>query len=120
MHFIDPATLQLVSRALDAGSLRHQAIAQNIANVHAEGARAVRVRFEELLGTLPQSIASGQGFKAEDVPTAQVVTDTSGARIELDAEMAALSSNSLQYQALLKALSRQLGIVSVAVQEGRR
>jgi len=34
--------------------------------------------------------------------------------------MAALSSNSLQYQALLKALSRELGILSIAVQEGRR
>lgn len=120
MHFIDPATLQLVSRALDAGALRHQAIAQNIANAHVEGARPVRVRFEELLGQVQQSLAARQGFQAADVPSARVDTDLSGASIELDAEMAALSSNSLQYQALLKALSRQLGIVSVAAQEGRR
>jgi flagellar basal-body rod protein FlgB len=120
MQFIDPATLQLVSRALDASALRHQAIAQNIANVHVEGARPVRVRFEELLGAMPQQIAAGQGFKVEDVPSARIVTDLSGARVELDAEMAALSSNGLQYQALVKALNRQLSIVSVAVQEGRR
>ncbi len=120
MHFIDPATLQLVHRALDAGALRHQAIAQNIANANVEGARAVRVRFEELLGTLPQSVVSGQGFKAEEVPSAEVVTDAASGRIELDAEMAAMSSNSLQYQALVRALSKQLGLVSVAVQEGRR
>jgi flagellar basal-body rod protein FlgB len=97
MNFIDPATLQLVSRALDANALRHQAIAQNIANAHVEGARPVRVRFEELLGPVSQNIASGQEFKAGDIPSAQIDTDLSGARIELDTEMAALSSNGLQY-----------------------
>lgn len=120
MNFIDPATLQLVSRALDANALRHQAIAQNIANAHVEGARPVRVHFEELLGSVAQGIAAGEGFEVQDVPSARIATDLSGARIELDAEMAAMSSNGLQYQALIKALSRQLGIVAVAVQEGRR
>lgn len=120
MSFIDPATLQLVIRALDANALRHQAIAQNIANAHVDGARPVRVRFEELLRPVSQSIASGQDFKAQDIPSARIDTDLSGARIELDAEMAAMSSNGLQYQSLIKALSRQLGIVAVAVQEGRR
>lgn len=119
MNFIDPATLQLVSRALDAGVLRHQAIAQNIANANVAGAQATRVQFEELLGTLPAQVASGQGFRAEEVPTPRVLTDASHP-IALDEEMAALSSNSLQYQALLKAMGRQLGILSVAVQEGRR
>ncbi len=119
MNFIDPATLQLVSRALDAGALRHQAIAQNIANANVAGAKASRVQFEELLGNIPTDLAAGRGFKAEDVPAPQVVT-AAGRPIALDDEMAALSSNSLQYQALLKAMSRQLSILSVAVQEGRR
>lgn len=119
MNFIDPATLQLVSRALDAGALRHQAIAQNIANANVAGARAARVQFEELLGDIPTDLAVGRGFKPGDVPTPQVVV-TAERPIALDDEMVALSSNSLQYQALLKAMSRQLGILSVAVQEGRR
>jgi flagellar basal-body rod protein FlgB len=119
MNFIDPTTLQLVSRALDAGALRHQAIAQNIANANVAGAHATRVQFEELLGTLPADVAAGRTFKIEDVPAAQVSKDLERP-IALDEEMAAMSSNSLQYQALLRAVSKQMGILSVAMQEGRR
>lgn len=119
MNFIDPATLQLVTRALDAGAMRHQAIAQNIANANIAGAKATRVQFEELLGNIPADLAAGRSFRAEDVPVPQAVA-SAGAAIALDDEMAALSSNSLQYQALLKAMSRQLSILSMAVQEGRR
>jgi flagellar basal-body rod protein FlgB len=120
LNFIDPATLQLVSRALDAGALRHQAIAQNIANANIAGAKATRVQFEELLGQVQGDVATGHSFKAEDVPVPRAVPDASGHAISLDEEMAAMSSNSLQYQALLKATSRQLSILSIAVQEGRR
>ncbi len=120
MNFIDPATLQLVSRALDAGALRQQAIAQNIANANVAGARAMRVQFEELLGTVQTEVAAGRSFKAEDVPAPLLTTESVDHPIALDEEMAAMSSNSLQYQALLRAVGKQLGILSVAVQEGRR
>lgn len=120
MNFIDPATLQLVNRALDAGALRHQAIAQNIANANVAGARAMRVQFEELLGTVQTEVAAGRSFKAEDVPTPLMTTQGVDHPIALDEEMAALSSNSLQYQALLKAVGKQLSILGVAMQEGRR
>lgn len=114
MNLIDPMTLQLASRALDAGALRHQAIAQNIANANVAGARATRVLFEELLGELPQASAAG----SVELPQPQLVT--TDAPIALDEEMAALSSNSLHYQALLRALGRELSILSIAVQEGKR
>lgn len=120
MHLIDPATLQLVSKSLDASALRHQAIAQNIANASVPGAKAVRVQFEELLGSLRAELDAGHSIKAEAVPTARLVTDASEHPISLDQEMAALSSNSMQYQALLRAMSRHLGILSVALQDGRR
>lgn len=120
MNFIDPATLQLVSRALDAGALRHQAIAQNIANANVAGAHATRVQFEELLGTLPADVAAGRSFKAEDVPVPLLITDGADHPIALDEQMAAMSSNSLQYQALLRAVGKQMGILAVAVQEARR
>lgn len=120
MNLIDPATLKLVSQALDAGALRHQAIAQNIANAHASNAQALSVQFEELLGTLRADVLAGRRLRADDVPAPQIVTQPTGQRIALDEEMAALSSNSLHYQALLKAMGRQLGILSLAAQEGRR
>ena len=119
MNFIEPATLQLVQRALDAGALRHQAIAQNIANASVPGARPVHVQFESLLGQIRADLAAGRPLQASDIPSPQLQNDAT-ATIALDEQMAALSSNSLQYQALLKAVSRELGILSIAVQEGRR
>lgn len=119
MNFIDPATLQLVQRALDAGALRHQAIAQNIANASVPGAKPLHVRFESLLGPVRADLADGRPLQMADIPSPSLQTDPA-ATIELDEQMAALSSNSLQYQALLKALSRELSILSIAAQEGRR
>lgn len=120
MNFIDPATLQLASRALDAGSLRHQAIAQNIANANVTGALAQRVQFEEMLGAVQADLAAGRPIQAQDIPHAAVITDSAEHPIALDEQMAALSSNSLQYQALLRAVGRQLSILGIAAQEGRR
>lgn len=119
MKFIDAGTLQLVMRALDAGALRHQAIAQNIANANVAGARATRIQFEELLDKVQIDVAARRPFDAADVPSPRVALDDNSP-IALDAEVAALSRNSLHYQALLKAMSRHLGIQSIAVQEGRR
>lgn len=120
MNLIDPATLQLVSKALDACALRHQAIAQNMANASLPGAQAARVQFEELLGPLRASLDAGHGISASEVPAARLVLQPGERAISLDEEMAALSSNSMQYQALLRAMNRHLGILSVAIQEGRR
>lgn len=120
MNFIDPTTLQLVGRALDAGALRHQAIAQNIANANVTGALAQRVQFEELLGAAQADLAAGRPLQSPDIPQPLVTTDGPERPIVLDEQMAALSSNSLHYQALLRAVGRQLSILSLAAQEGRR
>ena len=118
MKFIEPITQHLVSSALDAAALRHQAIALNIANANVPGARPVRVAFEQLLADLPARLASGGSVDTAEVPAA-LLTVGAG-EIAVDEEMAALSSNSLHYHALTRALSRHLGILALAVQDGRR
>lgn len=120
MNFIDPTTLQLVSRALDACALRHQVIAQNVANASVPGAAALTVRFEDLLGDVQAEMAAGRVPSQGDIPEPVVVPRAGGGAIALDDEMAALASNSLHYQALLKAMSRHLSILETATQEARR
>jgi flagellar basal-body rod protein FlgB len=122
MGLIDPTTLSLVSSALNAASLRHLAHAQNIANANVPGAKPMRVSFEEHLGTVRAALEAHQPLNASDVPAAQAYTVASraGAHIELDSEVAALSSNSLQYQALVRALGKHIGMMSLAVSDGRR
>jgi flagellar basal-body rod protein FlgB len=122
MNLIEPTTLALLSKALDASSMRHAVHAQNIANAHAEGYVPQTVSFEEHMVHMRETLARGGSLQASDVADVPVMTASAaaGTRVELDNEVGALSRNTLHYQALLKALDRQLGLVSLALTDGRR
>lgn len=120
MNLIDPATLQLASKALDAGAMRHTAIAHNIANANVAGARAMKVVFEEMLGTVRDDMSAGRALSAGDVPTAQLVFAEPSQAIALDEQVAAMSTNGLHYQSLLRALDKHMGLVGLAISEGKR
>jgi flagellar basal-body rod protein FlgB len=100
--------------ALDAAALRHQAIAHNLANLHSEGYVPMGVSFEARLDAARRARAAqpqlvqeswrGAGPRPQDV----------------DLEMVKLSQNTIHYQALVRALGRQLAILNLAVSEGRR
>ncbi len=122
MNLIDPVTLALASRALDAASQRHAVHANNIANAHAEGFAPGRVSFEEHLSQLRDALDSGATLAPGDVAQLPITVETAapGTPVEVENEVAALARNALHYQALLKAVDRQLGMVSLAVSDGRR
>jgi flagellar basal-body rod protein FlgB len=116
---IDNGTIAQVGLALDVTALRHQAIAQNIANANTPGYRPVTVAFAEQVRAL-------QGAAAHGAPDAGIATvrptlQWSGAdSVSLDMEMAHLSENTLQHQVLLKALSKQFALLGSAIAEGKR
>jgi flagellar basal-body rod protein FlgB len=122
MNLIDPVTLALATRALDAAMLRQAAHSQNIANANVPGAQRVRVSFEDQLAGLQSALAAHQSVSIQDVPEPSVVPDLSaqGGHIDLDTELAEMSKTSMPYQALARALSRQLSIMSLAVTDGKR
>jgi flagellar basal-body rod protein FlgB len=95
-------------------ALRHQAIAHNLANLHSEGYVPLGVSFDAQLAAQRRAQA----------PRPELVAETwrgAGPRPhEVDLEMVNLSQNTVHYQALLRALGRQLAIVSSAISEGRR
>ena len=105
LHGPGMAMLQL---ALDAAAMRHQAIAQNIANLNSTDYVPLRVDFEARLAALrrPTLVAEpgvAPGPRPQDV----------------DQELLKLSQNAIHYQALLRALGKQLVIFSDAI-DGRR
>ena len=107
----------LVRLALDAASLRHQAIANNIANVHSPCYVPLKVNFEEQLAFARGGL---DGTSAGAVKPF-LEADTSGpARVALDLEMVKLAQNTVHYQALLKALDKRGAILGAAINEGRR
>lgn len=116
-------TIESVRLALGAAGLRQRVISDNIANVNSPEHVRMRVVFEEQLA---QALASAQGVEdpAEAVSLLQASVPTLEAdpvqgKVELDEEMAALSSNSLRYHALTRGLSRYLSIASMIASSTR-
>jgi len=121
---IDKITLALVKVALDAASMRHTTIANNIANAGTEGYRPMRVNFEEQLGVLStgstariteSTLAGAQPF-VEPAP----VPEKSGAAVMIDMEMVKLAQNTLLYQAILGGLGRKMAVLSTVINGGKR
>jgi flagellar basal-body rod protein FlgB len=120
-------TMQLMGIALDAAMLRHDVIANNIANHDTPGFKTKRLRFEALfsdtimqlkdengtmlksrIGLLRDSIQDGSMVVSENEP------------VELDREMVRLSENTLWYQAILKVASKHGELLRLAVNGGRQ
>jgi len=120
---IDNNTVALLSLALDATSLRQQAIAQNIANVNTPGYQRIGVSFEDQIDQLKQAVRQGQLPPAASLAAFQPALQALGQpgdAVSLETEMAALSENTTHHQALLKVLNKQLALIGTAINEGKR
>ena len=112
--------IPLLSKALDAYTLRHRAISSNIANISSAGYRAQAVSFEDQLTasrsagavtvatTDPRHIAGGADDPAAVTPRMEEVRatpgnssgpDTNGVNnVDIDTEMAELARNQLRFK----------------------
>lgn len=124
-HPIEAITTAAVARALDAATLRHQAIAANIANHGVEGYVPMKVSFAAEFAEQKTGQAAGRldatavsAMKAQLVP----MLDAEGlpAKVKLDSEMADMAQNAVQYQALARGLSRHLAILATAASDGKK
>ncbi len=114
-------TGSVVEYALDGLSLRHAALASNIANAGSIGHRPARVRFEEYLASQMAGLSSQEGAASLSPPTVHFeLPQRDGDRSSLDTEIVAINQNTLQYQALLRGLSKHTGIIASAISEGKR
>lgn len=126
---IDPVsgpTTALVRTALDAALMRHQMHATNIANASVAGYQPMRLDFGDAMARARADIQAGgmaHGGVAGLSPDIVPLEDGYGHRadkVELDVEVAAIAHNTLAYQALMKGLSRYMGILGIAMSDGRR
>lgn len=111
-------TIESVRLALNAASLRHKVIADNIANVNTVGHTRMRVEFEDALtqalaGAGDATSASDAIEQLRDARPELVQAAPSSTGVELDDEMVQLSENSLRYHALTRGLSRYLSIAGL-------
>lgn len=125
ISLIDNNTVALLSLALDATTMRHQAIAHNIANANTPGYKPVGVSFETYLADARNALAEGRPISfasVSDVRPAFEVVESDGlgsGAVSLDTEVAQMSENALHHQVLLKALNRHFSILNMAMGEGK-
>jgi flagellar basal-body rod protein FlgB len=113
-------TQTVLERALSGSAERQTVLANNVANANTVGYKRSDVDFQS---TLAQALdgpgAASQGQVADMSFTPQ--TDTSatmradGNSVDMDAEMAKLSENSVAYQALISIAHARLQMLSTAI-----
>ena len=125
---IERITTAALSLALDAATMRQQAIAANIANADVPGYQPVTVDFESQLDTAQRTLDEGGrlDMSALGDVAPRVVADLQmqpaglSPKVTLDMEMARLAQNGVQYQALTTALNKQFALMALAVNDGKR
>lgn len=129
--------IKVLEKALDASLLRNEVIAQNIANVDTPGYKKRTVRFEEYLaGALKGN--SFKGYKTDkrhidigagdiDSVKMRVTQDykdlsmrLDGNNVDIEAEMAAMAKNNIQYNTLIQSISGKFRSMKSVISEGRK
>lgn len=135
MLFENRATA-VMHRAMDAAMLRHDVLADNVANVNTPGFKRSDVHYEgELASALEGASFRGRKTRAghrdigrvdpEDVVARAVTFRHLSMRndendVDIDKEMGELAKTQLQYRAVVQAYSGEFGKVSRTIQNAGR
>lgn len=134
--------MSVVQKALDAASLEHLVIANNLANVDTPGFKRSEVVFPEKLkraieareaedsefplqrtdaGHLPQTSSPQLSeIKPEIVTSYDTSLRNDGNNVDIDVEMAKLAQNTVVYQALAQITANQFAQLKSAITEGKQ
>jgi flagellar basal-body rod protein FlgB len=115
MELFDTVHVAL-ERAMQGASLRHEALASNLANVNTPGYRRQDVDFHSALQAAlpfgPDAVHNAPIAAAVD-PSAPMRAD--GNSVDVDAESANLAQNALEYEALAQVLRVRGDILEIAI-----
>lgn len=136
-----PKVVGTLEQSLKAATLRHQVMADNIANVNVPGYQAQEVSFEEQLKLALEAPADAGlrgitaherhipigGAPAQSSPVEpQVRRSLSGSmrqdgnNVDLETEMARLAANQLWYQSLVRSVADEFSRLRTVISDGRR
>ncbi|MBC9783408.1 flagellar basal body rod protein FlgB [Heliobacterium chlorum] len=132
--FLDLPIVRILERGLDASSLRHQAISDNLANIDTPGYKRKEVVFEdELASALRGDSFQGKLTHPKHIPlsdsssnaSAKVVTQEDQEyrndknNVDVDREMALLAKNTLWYDGMVSLASQKLSTLKSTIREVR-
>jgi flagellar basal-body rod protein FlgB len=116
MHVTD-SQVDLLARLLDVATMRHEVIAQNVANVNTPGYRRQDVAFDE---AFTRALQAGHEEAALRV-TPQVIERggaaerADGNNVDVDVEMGQLQKNTILYEVFAQLLAGQLATMRSAI-----
>lgn len=127
--------ISLLQSALDASSLRQQAISHNIANAETPRYKAKKVVFEDILKqhlttqsrfvgtrTDPRHLVIGSHVGIPDpmiMEDTETVMQNNGNNVDIDQEMTQMGKNALWYNTLSQQINSEFQKLSIAI-TGRR
>ncbi len=112
--------LDRLQRHLTHHTDRAQVIASNLANLDTPGYRAQDLGFTETLTetTAAQGVERSLDWDQELVVSDDEVPDQDGNTVSLEGQMAKMSANTLRFRALTEVLSRRVGLLRYAANDG--
>lgn len=108
-----------LSTALSMSSLQHRVIANNIANVNTQGFIRQRVTFDEAMDAARLQADASTPPSATVAAHARIDADPSESQSGVEADMLALSVNTMRYSTLARVLSRYLSIADAIASNTR-
>lgn len=123
---IESITSAALGLALDAASLRQQAIATNLANANTPDYAPMAVSFEDQLEDARRALQANGRLDPTALagvrPALQEAPAVAGVRagLSIDVEAANLAQNAVHFQALVKGLSRHYALLYAAASDGRK
>ncbi len=123
---LEAITTTALGLALDAASLRHQAIAANIANHATEGYVPQQLDFDTQMREARRALESKGSMDAFSLAGVRLqlepMLDAQGqpGKVHLDEQVAEMAQNSVNFQLLARGLNRHFAILSTAVSDGKR
>ncbi|MFC4768779.1 flagellar basal body rod protein FlgB [Effusibacillus consociatus] len=137
MNAFTTKTMQILERSLDASSLRHKVLANNIANVDTPNFKRSDVSFDSALQAylnespaalpgmvthprhIPIGIQSLSQIQPEIVVEESTIVNNNGNNVDIDSEMTQLAVNQIKYNALIQQLNGHFAKLRSAIQGGR-
>lgn len=122
---LESITTAALGLALDAASVRQQAIAANIANHATEGYIPQKLNFEAQMDEARRLLDGNGRLDALALsgvrPRLEPMLDAQGqpAKVQLDEQIADMAQNAVQYQVLARGLSRHFAILFSAMSDGK-
>jgi flagellar basal-body rod protein FlgB len=118
-------TLQMIEDRLSLSSVNQKLISSNLANINTPGYKSKELSFESTLrqsleDQVLQMVRSNSEHMAPDEPLQAMKAPevVENGQVDLDAQMVALTKNSIEYQHMVGILNKKFSMLKTAITEG--